>query len=127
MELTRKFIFEAGHYLPKYIGKCFRQHGHRFELFITISGNPDEETGMIIDFKSMSEIVNKVILDEFDHSNLNDIIPNPTAETIVKFIYKTLYKPFEIMGVLLLTVCLYETENSSCSYNYFDYLGDLHE
>ena len=124
MELMRKFTLEVGHHLPKYVGKCARHHGHRVELFVTITGTPDEETGMIIDFKDMSEIVNKVIVDQLDHSYLNDIIPNPTAETMVKFIYNTLYKPFEIMGVLLWKICLYETEKSSCTYDYTDYMDE---
>ena len=81
--LTRVEHFNAAHrlYNPDWsdaqneavFGKCSNAnwHGHNFELFVTIKGKPDPQTGFIFDAKKLSTIVRERIVDKVDHRNLN--------------------------------------------------------
>ncbi len=81
--LTRVEHFNAAHrlYNPDWsdeqneavFGKCSNAnwHGHNFELFVTIKGQPDPQTGFIFDAKKLSSIVRERIVDKVDHRNLN--------------------------------------------------------
>ncbi|MBM3915624.1 MAG: 6-carboxytetrahydropterin synthase [Sphingomonadales bacterium] len=81
--LTRIEHFNAAHrlYNPSWsaekneevFGKCANTnwHGHNFELFVTIKGEPDPATGFIFDAKKLSAIVKEKIVDQLDHRNLN--------------------------------------------------------
>ena len=85
--LTRVEHFNAAHrlYNPDWseeqndavFGKCANAnwHGHNFELFVTIKGQPDPETGFIFDAKKLSAIVRARIVDKVDHQNLNLDVP----------------------------------------------------
>lgn len=82
--ITKRYSFEAGHYLPKVPPghKCARQHGHNYEVELTVGGNVGAD-GFIIDFADIDERMLPLI-DKIDHRNLNDIsgLENPTAENI---------------------------------------------
>lgn len=85
--LTRVEHFNAAHrlYNPDWseeqndavFGKCANAHwhGHNFELFVTIKGQPDPQTGFIFDAKKLSAIVRERIVDKVDHRNLNLDVP----------------------------------------------------
>lgn len=88
--VTKLFEFEAAHHLPNYDGVCKNLHGHSYKLEVEVSGFIEEITGMIMDFKELKEIVNKYVVNVFDHSNLNDHFENPTAEIMVKWIFEKL-------------------------------------
>jgi 6-pyruvoyltetrahydropterin/6-carboxytetrahydropterin synthase len=90
MELSVQFSFSAGHSLPEYHGPCSRFHGHNYALVVTVAGKPDPRTGMIIDFEELKKIVNETAIAHVDHQNLNDFIPNPTAENIVAVLWARL-------------------------------------
>jgi len=85
MLITKIFTFSAAHFLPNYCGKCEHLHGHTYKLEVTAEGNPGED-GLIIDFNLFKKIIKKEVLDQIDHTLLNDIIPNPSAENTVKWI-----------------------------------------
>lgn len=82
--ITRIEHFNAAHKLfntlwsPKknelVFGKCANEnwHGHNFELYITLKGWPDEETGFVYDVKKLSLIVKEHIIEKLDHKNLNE-------------------------------------------------------
>ncbi|SNR17759.1 6-pyruvoyl trahydropterin synthase family protein [Tenacibaculum jejuense] len=75
IRITKKFTFETAHALYGYDGKCKNIHGHSYKLFVTVIGEPISDTnnpkyGMVIDFGDLKKIVNKEIVDEFDHSTL---------------------------------------------------------
>ena len=98
-------------------GKCSNPnyHGHNYELIVKVVGEPDPDTGYVMDMKKLSVIVKEEILERFDHKNLNldteefrDL--NPTAENIVKVIYGLLRK--KIDPKLELLVRLHETERN---------------
>lgn len=54
-------------------GKCANEnwHGHNYELYVTVKGIPDPETGFLIDVKKLSLLIKEHILDKLDHKNLN--------------------------------------------------------
>ena len=86
MKITKRFTFDAAHYLPNYVGKCKQLHGHTYTLEVTVEGDVDEFTGMVMDFANLKYIVNTKALERIDHNLLNDVIPNPTAENILIWI-----------------------------------------
>jgi len=123
----RKEHFNAAHRLfnpdwsdatnMQVFGKCSNPnyHGHNYELVVKLVGEPDAETGYVMDLKLLSDIIKENVLDKFDHKNLNlDTAEfrqlNPTAENIVKVIYGLL-RP-KINAALDLQVRLYETERN---------------
>lgn len=73
IRLTKEFKFEMAHALAGYHGPCRHIHGHSYELFVTVTGEPvsDDQSpflGMVMDFRLLKEIVRQQIIDEFDHS-----------------------------------------------------------
>lgn len=130
--LTRRERFNAAHGLwvnswteeENYavFGKCANRnwHGHNYELFVTVKGEPDPVTGFIMDVKKLGELIRKVITDRLDHYNLNldvDFIPKdiqPTTENLTILIWKEL-EP-HLKGCKLHSVRLQETENISAEY-----------
>lgn len=75
IRLTKLFTFETGHALHGYDGKCKNVHGHSYKLEVTVIGTPINDTnhiknGMVIDFGDLKKIVNKEIVDQFDHATV---------------------------------------------------------
>jgi len=125
--IFRKEHFNAAHRLhnPNWddetnkviFGKCNNPHyhGHNYELIVKIIGYPEPETGYVIDTKKLSDIIKKLVIEKFDHKNLNeDCLDfqhlNPTVENIAIVIYN-LIRP-AIDETLALQIRLYETENN---------------
>jgi len=81
--LTRAEHFNAAHrlYNPSWnkekndevFGKCANDnwHGHNYELFVTVKGEADPDTGFLVDAKKLSLIINQHVIDKLDHRNLN--------------------------------------------------------
>lgn len=81
--LTRIEHFNAAHklYNPRWskeknneiFGKCANEnyHGHNFELYVTIKGEPDPDTGFIFDAKKLGAVINDKVVEKLDHRNLN--------------------------------------------------------
>ena len=81
--LTRKEQFNSAHklYNPDWskekndavFGVCANEnwHGHNFDLFITIKGHVNPETGFVMNAKDLGRIINDVIIEKLDHKNLN--------------------------------------------------------
>lgn len=94
-------------------------HGHNYEMEVKVVGEPDPETGYVIDLKLLSDIVKEEVIARFDHKNLNldtkeFAALNPTAENIVKVIYDLLRPRLD--KKLDLTVRLFETERNFVEY-----------
>ena len=92
MLLCRDFKFDAAHNLIHYHGKCERLHGHTYHLRVVLEGEPDAE-GMIFDFVDLKKAVNELVLDRLDHAYINDIVEQPTAEYISRWIFRELDAP----------------------------------
>ena len=131
VSVFRKEHFNAAHRLynatwddatnEKVFGKCAlpNYHGHNYEMEVKVTGEPDKETGYVIDLKSLSELIGRVVLEKFDHKNLNLDTKefrelNPTAENIVIVIYNLL-RP-HIDKKFDLQVRLYETPRNFVEY-----------
>ncbi|MGI5861243.1 MAG: 6-pyruvoyl trahydropterin synthase family protein [Myxococcales bacterium] len=112
MDLDVEFNFCCAHTLPYYDGPCNRLHGHHYRLLVTISGKPDPKSGMIIDFEELKQIVTEHAVGLVDHRDLNDFMPNPTAENLIVFFWEKL-KPV-LPGLRQLR--LYETPEYSVAY-----------
>lgn len=127
ISVFRKEHFNAAHRLfrPDWsteknfsvFGKCSNPnfHGHNYELEVELCGEIDPETGFLVDLKWLSHIIQKNILEAFDHKNLNEDVPefkhlNPTAENIAVVIWNILRK--QIDAKLDLSVTIYETERN---------------
>jgi len=81
--LTRQEHFNAAHklYNPHWsneqnnavFGVCANEnwHGHNYDLYVTVKGNPDPETGSVYDVKKLSQLIKSQVIDKLDHKNLN--------------------------------------------------------
>ena len=127
----RKESFNAAHRLfnrdwdaatnEKVFGKCAlpNYHGHNYDLVVKVTGEPDKETGYVIDMKILSDLIKKEIHERFDHRNPNLDVKefknlNPTAENIAIVIYNIL-RP-HIDEKLAVQVRLYETPRNFVEY-----------
>lgn len=127
----RKESFNAAHrlYNPvwsneennKVFGKCSNPnyHGHNYELIVKLVGTLNPKTGFVMDMKELSDIIQREIIERFDHKNLNvECVEfrnvNPTAENIAIAIYNLL-RP-HILASLQISVRLYETPRNFVQY-----------
>jgi 6-pyruvoyltetrahydropterin/6-carboxytetrahydropterin synthase len=127
----RKEHFNAAHRLnnaawdeaanQRVFGKCNNPHfhGHNYELVIKVTGEPDPETGYVMDMKLLSDITQQNVIEKFDHKNLNeDTVEfknlNPTAENIAMVIYNILRDKIDLKFDL--QIRLYETERNFVDY-----------
>ena len=129
--ITRKVHFNAAHrlYNPKwtdeeneaFFGKCANKnfHGHNFDMYVTLKGVADDNTGMLMDLRKLKEVIQEFILDKLDHKNLNmdvDFMKDKMAsiENLVVEIWKQLDPHIE--NGTLHSIKLYETENQFVEY-----------
>lgn len=94
-------------------------HGHNYELHVRVVGEVDPVTGMVINLKTLSQIIKENIEDRFDHKNLNLDTEefknlNPTAENICYVIWKILDEVLE--DKYDVSVRLYETPRNYVEY-----------
>lgn len=83
VHLTRLEHFNAAHKLyndnwskeqnEAVFGVCANEnwHGHNYELYVTIKGTPDADTGFLFDVKELSRLIKHHVIDHLDHKNLN--------------------------------------------------------
>jgi len=133
--ISRRERFNAAHRLfrPDFsdeknmevFGKCSNPnwHGHNYELFVTVKGNINPETGFLINLKDLSKIINENVIDKLDHKNINlevDFMQGILASTenLAKAIWDEIEIPVKILGATLHSIKLFETEN-----NFVEYFG----
>lgn len=133
--ITRRERFNAAHRLfkaeysdeknLKIFGKCSNPnwHGHNYELFVTIKGEINQETGFLINLKALSNIIREKVIEKIDHKNINievDFMKDKIASTenLTLGIWKQLEKDISSLGVTLHCVKIYESEN-----NFVEYFG----
>jgi 6-pyruvoyltetrahydropterin/6-carboxytetrahydropterin synthase len=116
--LIKEFRFEAAQTLPNLPGdhKCKQMHGHSFKVEIAIEGEVDPEIGWIYDHAVISRAM-KPILDELDHSYLNDIsgLENPTIENMAAWLWRKL----ESQCPGLSEIVIHETPTARCVFRGF--------
>jgi 6-pyruvoyltetrahydropterin/6-carboxytetrahydropterin synthase len=129
--VTKRVSFSAAHrlYNPEFsdeqnaaiFGKCNNPmgHGHNYDLEVTVCGNPNPQTGMVIDLKKLKDILVREIVERVDHKHLNYDVPFmngviPTAENLVLAFWNILEE--KIDEGHLFEIKLYETPNNIVSY-----------
>ena len=88
MTVEKEVRFESAHRLPLYDGPCKNLHGHSYKLVIAVEGEVEPASGIIVDFYEVQRVVQREVLDHFDHKYLNDFMENPTAEHIALVIWR---------------------------------------
>jgi 6-pyruvoyltetrahydropterin/6-carboxytetrahydropterin synthase len=133
--ITRKASFNAAHKLSRpdwtedknaeVYGKCANPnwHGHNYQLYVTVKGEVNPETGFLVDLKWLKDITNANVVDKIDHKNLNldvDFMKGKLASTenLAIEIWKVLFPLITPSGAQLHCIKIYETEN-----NFVEYFG----
>lgn len=115
VELVREYRFEAAHRLPgvPLHHRCARLHGHSYRIEVAVSGPVNADTGWLVDFYDMDQVVQPVIA-ALDHRLLNDItgLENPTSERLCFYLWNLL-API-LVGLSAITV--WETTDARCVY-----------
>ena len=133
--ITRKEHFNAAHKLfnPAWseeqnetvFGKCANKnwHGHNYDLFVTVKGTVNPDTGFVVNLKELSTLIRKDVTEVLDHKNLNlDVVGMPvmpSTENVAIFIWNILSDKIKAMGATLHCIKLYETDS-----NYVEYFGE---
>jgi 6-pyruvoyltetrahydropterin/6-carboxytetrahydropterin synthase len=89
MSVSVEFGFAAAHALPYSEGPCRRLHGHNYRLVVTVEGMPKGD-GMVRDFDEIKRTVWESVLSRIDHTLLNDLLENPTAENLAIWLWREL-------------------------------------
>lgn len=131
MKVCRRETFNAAHRLYnegwsdeknfEVFGKCSNRnfHGHNYVLETWVDGPIDDETGYVIDLKSLKQLIRDEVTERFDHRNLNLDCPEferlkPSAENIAYVIWHLLRSKLD--AKYQLSVRLWETENNIVEY-----------
>ena len=134
--VTRKAHFNAAHRLhnpdksdewnERTFGKCNHEnwHGHNYKIEVTVAGEPDDESGYVIDLSELMSIIEERVIEKCDHKNLNmdvDFLEGviPSSENLVKAIFEQLEEPIAEASAnngFLYSVRLEETERNSAEY-----------
>jgi 6-pyruvoyltetrahydropterin/6-carboxytetrahydropterin synthase len=112
LRVRRRFDFESAHLLPEHPGKCRYLHGHSYVLEVIVDRPIDPDTGLAMDFSELKQVVRREVVDPLDHTYLNDVMDNPTAENIAVWIWNKL---FPVLSGLV-EIELHETRNCSVIY-----------
>jgi len=133
--LTRFFDFAASHRLHapglseaenrEIFGKCNNPngHGHNYGVEVTVVGEPDPVTGMLVDLAALDRVLDREVMARFDHKHLNLDTPdfaatNPTSENVTIAIWN------HLEGQIPAPSRLYRVVVKETDRNYFEYYGD---
>lgn len=134
IELTRRATFSASHYYwndawsaeknEEVFGRCANRngHGHNYTLEVTVAGKPDPVTGFVVDLKWLKEVMEREVVEVFDHRHLNLEVPEfataiPTTENIVIATWRRLAPALsQEGGAQLKRVRVYETPEIFAEY-----------
>lgn len=113
--LFNEFRFEASHRLDHLPDDhpCFNLHGHSYGVRVEVRGEVDEKIGFLMDYAKIAEIV-KPLIDQMDHSHLNDIADLPLATT--EYISRWLWQRIKPKLPELYSITVSETTSTGCVY-----------
>ena len=98
--IGKEFHFDAAHRLPNHPGLCKHLHGHTYTLLVELTGEPNMETSMLVDFYELKEVV-EVILETADHDNLNNKFPVTTVEFLCQNFAAIISRAFPLLDVTI--------------------------
>ena len=127
--LTRRVTFASAHVLRRpdwdeernaaVFGSCARDHGHNYVLEVSVGGEPDPETGMVLNLRDLDRVVREAVVDHVDHRHLNHDVPFlrdvvPTAENVALAFWSRLEEHLRESGcsARLHRLRLVESENN---------------
>jgi len=114
-EVLVKSDFSSAHRLRGYKGKCENLHGHNWTVEAAVSSKTLDKNGILVDFRVFKDSLEKV-MDELDHTNLNELASfktaNPTSENIAKFIFDRL----KTKDIIPQRVTVWESDTSCATY-----------
>jgi 6-pyruvoyltetrahydropterin/6-carboxytetrahydropterin synthase len=132
--LTRRVSFSAAHRYrrpewsdeenERVFGLCARPayHGHNYTCDVTVHGQIDEKTGMLVDLAVLDRLLLREVRDRFDHRNINQDVPEfadgkliPTGENIARFVFERVRAGLP-SGVEVTEVMVAEDATLSASY-----------
>jgi 6-pyruvoyltetrahydropterin/6-carboxytetrahydropterin synthase len=133
--ITRRERFSAAHRLFRQewddtknlevFGLCSNPnwHGHNYQLFVTVKGEVDPQTGFVVNIKTLSKLIKENVIEKIDHKNMNTEVPFmrgklASTENLAIAIWDELETPINSLGVKLYCVKITETEN-----NFVEYYG----
>lgn len=131
--ITRKETFSVAHKLSRpdwsneknaeVFGKCSNPnwHGHNYQLWVTVKGEINPETGFVANLAEISVLLKKFVLDKIDHKNLDmdvDFMRGKfsSTEVLAVEIWKQLEGPLGELGCLLHSIKIQETDKNSVEY-----------
>ena len=120
--VTVEATFSSGHYLRNYHGKCENPHGHNYKVRVTLAGEELDDTGLLVDFKLLKELLRPVV-GYLDHQMINDLEPfttlNPSAENLAHYFFDRTNRALcELAGtrVRVSECTVFETDTSVATY-----------
>lgn len=133
IHISRRERFSASHRLSRpdwseaknfeVFGKCANPngHGHNYDLWVTVKGEPDPETSFVVDLSALGHIIKDKVIQHVDHKNLDLDVPfmkgkYSSTENLAIAIWEQLEAPVTAMGATLHCVKLQETENNHVEY-----------
>ena len=138
MMVHRKEYFNAAHKLwniqwskeknAEVFGPCANEnwHGHNFELIVTVKGEPDPETGFVVDMKKLGDLIRSEVVNKVDHKNLNLDVPFmrgklTSCENLIKEFWNILEPRIKNLNT---KASLYRLRLHETSRNFVDYYGE---
>jgi 6-pyruvoyltetrahydropterin/6-carboxytetrahydropterin synthase len=133
MKVTFRYPFSAAHRLHsdqlseddnwRVYGRCNNPfgHGHNYTLEVTVQGEPDEESGLVVDRKQLDSLVQQEILSRVEHTNLNiqvaelrDLVPTTenVAYVFAEWLRRGWSRHFSQQDVTFNRIRIYETRNN---------------
>ncbi len=124
--VVRRATFAAAHVLRRQdwdegrnravFGACAGEHGHNYVIEVAVRGEPDPETGMVVNLKDLDEVMRTAVISDVDHRHLNRDVPwlrgvTPTAENLALAFWARLDN--ELPAGTLVRLRLVESENNS--------------
>ena len=129
MKLTRVYRFSASHRLhspalseeenTRLYGKCNHPygHGHNYVIHVSVSGEPDQQTGRVVDVGALDRYVQECLLSIYDDSDLNSDVPGfagvPTTENLAADSQWRLSTAWPFAPARLAGVLIQETERNT--------------
>ena len=131
--ITRRERFNAAHRLfredfsdeknLKIFGKCSNRnwHGNNYELFVTLKGEINPETGFLVNLKTLSKLIRETVITKLDHKNINlevDFMKGKLASTenLAVGIWNELHDKIKALDADLHCIKVSESENNSAEY-----------
>jgi 6-pyruvoyltetrahydropterin/6-carboxytetrahydropterin synthase len=123
--VSRREAFNAAHQLRdpgrsdeenrRLYGKCVNLHGHNYVLEVVVAGEVRDDTGYVMDLKELSDVIQRRVIKDVDHRNLNTDVPwleglIPTAENLAVAFWERIRS--ELPEGLLRTVRVWETDKN---------------